>query len=33
MSIEEMNALFGLLILAGVEKSWDVPVRVLFLDE
>ena len=33
MSIEEMNAFFWLLILAGVEKSWDVPVRVLFLDE
>lgn len=30
---DEMNAFFGLLLLAGVEKNWDTPVRELFLDK
>lgn len=33
VSVEEMNAFFGILLQAGVEKSWDVPIRELFLDE
>lgn len=30
---DEMDAFLGLLLMAGVEKSWDVPVRELFLDK
>lgn len=33
ISLVEMEAFLGLLLQAGVEKSWDVPVRELFLDE
>ncbi|XP_047103800.1 piggyBac transposable element-derived protein 3-like [Schistocerca piceifrons] len=33
VSLAEMECFLGLLLLSGVEKSWDVPIRELFLDE
>ncbi|XP_047104473.1 piggyBac transposable element-derived protein 4-like [Schistocerca piceifrons] len=33
VSLAEMEGFLGLLQLSGVEKSWDVPIRELFLDE
>lgn len=32
VTCEEMNAFFGLLILAGVGRNWDVSIRELFHD-
>lgn len=33
IELDEMDAFLGLLLMAGVEKSWNVPVRELFLDK